>query len=249
MDHIEDYIGNSNIDFSCVIPVYNEQDCLYENAKKIIQVCDRLNISYEIIISDDGSTDNTPKIARKLQEEYSQIKYLRDKINKGRGEVVMQGFKICKGNIIAFMDIDLATDLEYLPMLIESIKKGSDVATGSRWLNNSKVCRTLDRKITSYVYNSLVRFLFDSSIKDHQCGFKAAKKEVILDLSKEMGERTDRSWAWDTEVLICAQKKGYRVHEFPIEWKNGMDSKFNYFKDIPKVFLYLLKLKFKIRQK
>ncbi len=229
--------------YSCVVPVYNEEGCLYKNAHKLIDAFKAFGRPFELIISDDGSTDGTPEIARNLSTEDASVRSIRYDTNMGRGEALVRGFKACKGKILAFMDIDLSVDLRYLPTLFNSIEQGADVATGSRWVSEAVVSRGLSRTIVSFFYNFMVRLLFDSEIKDHQCGFKAFKRESILGIISDMDERSDRSWAWDTEVLVRAQQKGYKIVEFPVEWQQGGSSKFRYIKDSWTVFLYLIKLK------
>lgn len=237
-------MGNEkNVLFSCVIPVYNEKDCLYENVHNLIKKFEELNIDFEIVVSDDGSTDSTPDIAELLLAGDSRVKYVRSDLNTGRGEAVSRGFRECSGQILAFIDIDLATSLDSLPTLIDIIKNGADVATGSRWLKQSIVKRSAYRRLISFVYNLIVRLLFNSKIKDHQCGFKAFRREKALQLLNEMGERTDRLWAWDTEILIRAQKKGLKIVEFPVVWYQGKHSKFRVLYDVPKIVIYLLKLR------
>lgn len=228
-----------------VTPIFNEEEILEKSIKKIYVELSKITENFEIIISDDGSTDATPQISSKLANNNDRIRFIRSEKNLGRGEALTRAFIQSKGEIIAFTDIDLAAEISELPMLIQTVKNGADVSTGSRWLPGSDVKRSPIRLTISYLYNLFVRLFFGSKLTDHQCGFKAFRSNVIFSVLKETGIRDDRGWAWDTEVLIRAQKCGYRVIEFPIRWRQGKRSKFNW-NDIWKVGTYLIKLKGKM---
>lgn len=229
---------------SIIFPVYNEEEVVEEGIMLTMKKLEELGVDYEIIVSDDGSKDRTYDIAKELSKAYPSVKVLRAEKNVGRGEAVAKGIEAAKSDITAFMDMDLATNLDSLPMLIKEIENGIDVSTGSRWVFGSKVERGIVRKIISYGYNILVKIMFDSKIKDHQCGFKAFKRDVALEIIKEAGYREDRGWAWDTEILIRAQKKGYKVSEIPVFWEEKKrKSKFKVISDVKKCALYLFKLR------
>jgi hypothetical protein len=232
--------------FSLFIPVYNEEKIIEKNLSKIFNKLNELNLDYEIIVADDGSTDSTGRIVKELRKKYENLRLYRSEKNLGRGEILSVSFKTANGKYIGFMDIDLATDLNYIKDLIENLKN-ADVVTGSRWLKESLVKREFFRWMISFFYNKfLLKVLFNSRVKDHQCGFKGFKKEVALKLVKECGVRKDRRWAWDTEMLIRAQRHGYNIKEFPVEWDTGRESKFKFLRDIAIVWTYLFKLRLKL---
>ncbi len=127
------------------------------------------------------------------------------------------------------MDVDLATDLRYLKPLCDAIRtEGYDFVTGSRMLPESKVERSFSRQISSKSYNFLVRVMLGSKLRDHQCGFKAFKRESVLPLLDEVKAK---HWFWDTEIFVRASRKGYRIKEIPVEWKSGRKTKVNLLKD------------------
>lgn len=235
------------VEISLFIPVFNEEKILRANLLKVYKKLKSMRKSFEIIVADDGSLDSTPCIVKKLSKNFKEIKLFRNEMNMGRGEVLNSSFKTARGKYIIFMDVDLATDLEYLPILIQELS-GADIATGSRWLSGSEVERSIFRLFVSIFYNKLVSIMFGSNIKDHQCGFKGFKRNVILRLSKESGIRKDRSWAWDTEILIRAQFHEYKISEFPVKWNEGKQTKFKFLKDIVKVGFYLIKLFFRFKK-
>jgi hypothetical protein len=145
------------------------------------------------------------------------------------------------------MDLDLTTDLKYLKPLIEAITvEGFDFSTGSRMLPESKAERTFRRKFSSKSYNFFVRRMLGSKLRDHQCGFKAFKRESLMQLLEEV-EATH--WFWDTEILVRAQKKGFKVKEFAVEWKSGKGTKVNMFKDSWSMFQQVVSLWWKLKRK
>jgi len=227
---------------SLVFPVYNEEKNLEKNMIKTMEFLNKLKTGYEIIIAEDGSTDRTYEIGLRLSKKYKNIRVLHSSIKLGRGKALKRAFFLAKGKYVGYMDIDLATDLKSLKDLIRYVKK-YDVVTGSRYLKNSKIKRTHKRIFLSWSYNFLARLLFNSRIHDHQCGFKAFKKKVVVRLNKL--SNADH-WFWDTEILILAQKYGYSVREFPVSWKESRKTKVNVFGDSLNMFINLIKLRMKI---
>lgn len=138
---------------------------------------------------------------------------------QGRGRALTRVMKTeAKGRIACYFDVDLATDMAHLPELIQTIRNGSDLATGSRLLPESRVMRSGKREIPSRVYNWLVRVVLGSTLHDHQCGFKSFNRERVGPILSSVRAT---HWFWDTEILVRAQKKGLRVREFPVRWQEG----------------------------
>jgi glycosyltransferase AglD len=130
---------------------------------------------------------------------------------------------------LVYMDLDLATDIKHLGALIDAVaKEGYDLATGSRLLSESKVERTWSRDVASKSFNFLVRAMLGSKVKDHQCGFKAFKREPLMQLLDEV---ESNHWFWDTEIIVRAEHKGLRVKEIPVEWSMGKGTKVKLFRD------------------
>ncbi|AEA47796.1 flippase-like domain-containing protein [Archaeoglobus veneficus] len=213
---------------SVVLPAYNEAMRLEMAVMEIIKALEKIGYDYEVIIAEDGSTDGTAEIAAKLADG-NRIRHLHSDERLGKGGAILRAFEAAKGSIVAFVDVDLSTDLKHLKELIDAIAvEGYDIAIGSRLTKGSKAERPVRRNVASKVYNFLVRFMLGSKVKDHQCGFKAFKKDLILDLGKKA---KDRHWFWDTEVLVLAQREGLRIKEIPVEWKQSKDSKISLAKD------------------
>ena len=231
---------------SVIFPAYNEVDVLEDTIKKVILNLDTFADSYEIIIAEDGSTDGTNKLASMLAEKDTRIKHIHRQKRLGRGTALKNSFKKSSGEIIVYMDLDLATDLSHLRELIEAINiEGFDLATGSRLLSKSKVNRSWTRNLASSSYNLIVRKLLGSKIKDHQCGFKSFRREPLLILVDEV-EATH--WFWDTEILVRANRRGYKIKEIPVLWKSGKETKVRLFKDSVNMFWQVLALWWRLKK-
>jgi glycosyltransferase AglD len=215
---------------SVVLPSYNEADIIESTVEQVMTALKEHGEPYEIIIAEDGSTDGTDKKADMLSIEYEGIvKHLHEEKRLGRGNALKKAFSNAIGNILVYMDVDLATDVRHLDELIRSVQfEGYEIATGSRMLADSRVKRSGTRNLASKVYNFLVRELLGSKVKDHQCGFKAFRREPLLQLLPEVGAS---HWFWDTELLVRASRKGYRIKEIPIEWEGGRETKVRLLKD------------------
>ncbi len=230
---------------SVFLPFYNEEDILETNTKKVISQLEKSKLNFEIYLVNDSSKDSSGTIAKKLTKD-KRIKYLYFDNGPSRRENLALAFLKSKNPILLFMDIDLATDISYLEELISAIEKDNDVATGSRYLG-IKAKREFYRKFFSTAYNLTIRILFNSKIKDHQCGFKAFKRESLFKLIKEMGydQTFTRGWFWDAELLIRAQRKKLKIKVIPVKWICAKKSSFNFLREL-KVINYMLKLRWRL---
>lgn len=231
---------------SVFVPCYNEEQRLEKNILLIYEMLLSLKKQFELIIVDDGSTDKTRNIAKEVEAKHKEIKYQFYTNGPSRRENLGKAFFTSKGAIIAFMDLDLSADMSYFPKLIESIEKGNYIAIGSRY-KGVRAKREWNRRIISWAYNFFMRLYFGSKIQDHQCGFKAFQKEKIISLLEDMGydETFVRGWFWDVELLVRAQKKGYKIDEFSVPWKFGKQSSFDFKREL-KMLPYVLKLRRRI---
>ena len=230
---------------SLVLPAYNEVNYLTDAVEKTMQVLNAFTNSYEIIIAEDGSTDGTAERAIELTQKNPYIKHIHRDQRLGRGTALNNAFKQCRGDVLVYMDLDLATDIRFLKPLVEAITlEGYDISTGSRMLPESKAERTFGRSISSKTYNFLVRHMLGSKLRDHQCGFKAFKKDAVLGLLDEVEAK---HWFWDTEILVRAQQHGFKVKEIAVEWKSGKGTKVNLFKDSWNMFNQVMKLWWKLK--
>jgi glycosyltransferase involved in cell wall biosynthesis len=182
----------------------------------LLQEVPQLNEDFCIIIAEDGSTDGTDAVAKSLEGMYPNVIHLHSPRKLGRGLALKRAWNKIDGDIYAFVDADLATDMKYFPQLINSIREGNDLATGSRYIEGAKVNRPPLRRFASQFYNGLIRMLYKDKVFDHQNGFKAFSKRLIKD---EMNNCISDDWFWDTEIIVRSIHDRYRFVEFPVEWK------------------------------
>ena len=203
---------------SIVITVYNDAERVEEAVNQTEITLSEFIPSFEIIIAEDGNTDGTAEIASRIAREKSFVKHIHNKARLGRGKALSNAFKLSKGEIVAYLDVDLSTNMKHLKELINAIKNEDyDIAIGSRMLKESEVKRTFKRYIMSKGFNFLTKVILHSKIKDHQCGFKSFRKDILMNFLDEI---EDEHWFWDTEMLILAQRSKYRIKEIPVKWED-----------------------------
>ena len=210
-----------------VIPVLNEEVDLEPSTRTLHEFMKAHFDHYEwgIVIADNGSTDATLDIAQRLSEEFANVSHVRLK-RRGRGRALKRAWTESEADIVAFMDVDLSTDLEALPGLIRAVDvDGYEVAIGSRLIKGAVVTkRPFKRELLSRGYSLLIRTTFLCGFRDAQCGFKAVTRRVadeVVPLVENTG------WYFDTELLIIAEKNGYSIRELPVKWSDDLDSTVN----------------------
>lgn len=212
-----------------VIPVYNEEHVLGQSVATLRQFLEQnLSQSWKIVIADNASTDSTWAVAQDLAQQYIDVVSLHLD-EKGRGRALRRAWIESSADIVSYMDVDLSTDLKAFPELIQAIEDGYDVAIGSRLLPGSSVTRSFKREFTSRSYNLLIRAMFLGKFSDAQCGFKALSSKAAREL---VPLTKDHEWFFDTELLILAEKKGYRTKEIPVAWAEDPDTRVAIFKTV-----------------
>jgi glycosyltransferase involved in cell wall biosynthesis len=219
---------------SLYIPIFNEEEILERDLELISYVLRKLPYDYEIFVVDDASIDHSALIAEKIASTNRDVKHLRFEEGPTRRENLAQAFKQATGDIVAFMDIDLATNLRFVPDLIHEADHKADIVTGSRYAKGAKIKRRLGRLVVSVLYNGFIRLLFGTKVRDHECGFKAFKRNVILKLVDEMGydASLNRGVFWDTELIVRALRDGYSVKEIPVWWTEKRKSSLYFGREI-----------------
>ncbi len=201
-----------------VVPVYNEEKEIEENILKLAAFCvDGLRAyDWRIIIADNASTDNTPVKSATLAKKNPRIVHFRLE-QKGRGRAVKQVWSQSKTDFCAYMDLDLSTDLNHFPKLLDALENGYDIAIGSRLAKGARVeGRTFIRELTSRALNFIfIQMFFHTKFTDAQCGFKAVSRNVVDNLIPQIH---DNGWFFDGELLIVAEKSGYKIYEEPVHW-------------------------------
>lgn len=222
-------ISKQPVSVDIVIPVLNEAHVLKRSIGTLHDFLTTNPFPYrwQIVIIDNGSTDGTIEKARELSEQYPEVRSLH-LTQRGRGRALRHAWLQSQADIVAYMDVDLSTDLKHLRPLIDSIATGQhDVATGSRLQAQSETTRSAKREFISRVYNLMVKAMLFTRFSDAQCGFKAMSRRAVEQIIPQV---EDQSWFFDTELLVLAEKQGFRIADIPVRWIEDDDSRVKIFK-------------------
>lgn len=206
-----------------VIPVYNEESDLAESVRRLRgHLRTEFPWDFRITIADNASIDGTPVIAAELAEQLPEVEVVRMEL-KGRGRALHHVWSASDAAVLAYMDVDLSTDLAALTPLIAPLVSGhSDLSIGTRLGPGSRVTRGAKREVISRCYNLLLRSTLATRFTDAQCGFKAIRADVAAGLLPHV---EDSGWFFDTELLVLAERSGLRIHEVPVDWIDDLDSR------------------------
>ncbi|KAB8197855.1 glycosyltransferase [Nonomuraea phyllanthi] len=213
--------GLASVDI--VIPVLNEQRALPGCVRTLARFLDDgFPLPWRITIVDNGSTDATWPVACALAAEYERVHVRRLDI-RGRGAALRAAWRESPADVVVYMDVDLSTGLGALFPLVASVASGhAELAIGTRLAHGARTRRSPRRELISRAYNALLRHGFGARFSDAQCGFKAARTDVVRPL---MAKVEDDGWFFDTELLLLAEHNGLRVHEVPVDWIEDEDSR------------------------
>ncbi|MEA2496528.1 MAG: hypothetical protein QOJ29_4439 [Thermoleophilaceae bacterium] len=214
---------SERVDVEIVLPVYNEEHTLRASVTRLHEYlsCD-FPLTWRVLIADNASNDRTLQVACDLAETLDGVDVLHV-ARKGRGCALRAAWLASPARVVAYMDIDLSTDLRaLLPLVAPLISGHSDVAIGSRLARSARVVRGTKRALISRSYNLILRTLLRARFSDAQCGFKAVRTEVAKRLLPAV---VDEGWFFDTELLVLAQRQGLRIHEVPVDWVDDPDSR------------------------
>ncbi|MFI8359356.1 glycosyltransferase [Streptomyces sp. NPDC085612] len=205
-----------------VIPVFNEEKDLGPCVQRLHEhLSHTFPYPFRITVADNASTDRTPEVAAGLAAALDGVRSTRLE-EKGRGRALRTVWSRSEAPVLAYMDVDLSTDLNaLLPLVAPLISGHSDLAIGTRLARSSRVVRGAKREFVSRAYNLLLRSSLAARFSDAQCGFKAIRREVaerLLPLVEDSG------WFFDTELLVLAERAGLRIHEVPVDWVDDPDS-------------------------
>jgi len=206
-----------------VIPVYNEQHVLGASVRTLHSYLERhFNFAFAITVADNASTDATLQVATALSRELHGVTVLHLAC-KGRGRALRAAWSASEADVVAYMDVDLSTDLTALAALLQPLlDRRADLAIGSRLAPGAEVSRGVKREAISRAYNLLLRLSLGAAFSDAQCGFKAGRREIVQTLLHEV---EDDAWFFDTELLYLAQRNGLAIHEVPVRWVDDPDSR------------------------
>ncbi|MGD0212518.1 MAG: dolichyl-phosphate beta-glucosyltransferase [Terriglobales bacterium] len=228
--------------YTFVIPAYNESVRLRPTLDALLRYTQEQKWDAEILVVNDGSTDNTAQIVREYNQSHPQILLLENPGNRGKGYSVRNGMLHARGDICLFTDADLSSPIEEAEKLFDAIGRGADIAIGSRWLRVELQTerQPLYRQLFGRIFNLALRVILGLRFADTQCGFKAFRREAaqrIFPLQKI--ER----WGWDPEILFLARRAGLRVEEVPVLWAHSEGTRLHPLRDGLKMFLEVLRIR------
>lgn len=217
---------NAPLDLSVIVPAYNEELRLERPLLEARDYFRARGRSVELIAVDDGSSDGTSALVRRLAEDTPELRLIRLPANRGKGYAVRTGVVNARGRRVLFADADGATPISEIERLDAALDEGADVAIGSRALESLEVQvrARIHRRVMGRCFHLLVQLLTVDGIRDTQCGFKLFRAEAAHDLFSRM--RMD-GFSFDVEVLLMARRGGWRIAEVPVNWAHQPGSRVN----------------------
>ncbi|MBD3379113.1 MAG: glycosyltransferase [Candidatus Omnitrophica bacterium] len=228
-----------DIFLSILIPAYNEEKNLRATLSEISGYLSARDLSCEVLIVDDGSSDSTFEIASSCKELFREMRVLKNAENKGKGFSIKKGISEARGENILFMDADSSTSIEQLDRFLP-LSGEHDIHIASRRVPGANVSMPLNRAVLGKIYIILASLILRIRVKDLNCGFKIFKTPVARDV---FARQVMSGWSFDAEVLFIAGKRGYSIKEVPVEWTYGEHSKVRPLKDGIESFIGLLRIK------
>ncbi len=232
------------LDFSLVIPAYNEEKRILPTILSANNFLRDHFDSFEILIVNDGSSDNTQNVIENLMKDFSNLRIINLDKNKGKGFATKRGILDAKGKTILYADADGAAPIEESSRLLKAIENGANLAIGSRarFSADTKVETLLYRKFLGRIFNGFVNLLILPGVADTQCGFKMFNSATAFTLFTNV---TSDNFSFDVEVLFLARKAGCKIIEVPINWSNISGSKVNVLSDSFNMFFDIIKFRLK----
>jgi glycosyltransferase involved in cell wall biosynthesis len=232
---------SESVKVSFVIPAYNEATRILDTLRRIAEYRKHLPYKSEILVVDDGSTDETGAIVERL--DYSGLRLIRNGTNRGKGYSVKSGVLAAIGDYVLFSDADLSTPIEETAKLLAvAVKENADVVLGSRGLDNRYIEKhqSTVRESGGRLFNVMVRTLLGLNIRDTQCGFKLFKRTRV---QSAFQKQTTDGFGFDPEVLFVMSRQGLKILEVPVHWSHADGSKIRFFRDGVRMFTDLLRIR------
>lgn len=229
-------------ELSVIIPTYNESKNIQKTVTDVVRYLSQKGLPSEIIVVDDGSTDNTVMLVKHLQKQIPHLKLIESRPNQGKGYVVKRGMLEGEGKYLLFMDADQATHITELDKFLPKIDEGYDILIGSRRLKNTNV-QIVQPRIRHYMgwfYMTIAKAVLKVPLLDYNCGFKLYRSEAA---KKIFEKQLMNDWSFDAELMLLARKFNFRISEIAVNWTHGENSKVRPIKDSIKTFAALLKIK------
>ncbi len=228
--------------YSFVIPAYNESARIGPTLDEVLRYTEEQNWDAEIVVVDDGSTDDTAEIVRDYGKRYAQVLLVENPGNRGKGYSVRNGMLHARGEICLFTDADLSSPMTEARKLFEAIGRGVDVAIGSRWLRAELQTerQPLYRQALGRIFNGALRAILGLKFADTQCGFKAFRREAAQGIFPL--QKIER-WGFDPEILFLARRAGLRVEEVPVVWAHSEGTRLHPLRDGMRMFGEVLRIR------
>lgn len=235
-------VDRRNLYLSIVVPAYNEEMRIGKTLKEILSYLSTHNYTYELIIVDDGSTDETIRVVNDATREREDVNILTNGHNCGKGFAVKKGMLRASGQYILFTDADLSTPVGELGKFLEQLESGFDLVIGSRKTHGAivEVHQTWVREYMGRVFTWLTNIIVTKNLTDITCGFKCFRLEAA---KRIFSRQRLNDWSFDAEILFIAQKLGYIIKEVPVSWRNDPHTKVHLLRDTFNSFLGLLKIR------
>jgi glycosyltransferase involved in cell wall biosynthesis len=216
--------------YSIIIPAYNETARIEVALSMVTECLQRRGWDAEVLVVDDGSTDNTAALVEAWSRKHPAVQLIRNGQNHGKGYSVRNGMLRASGEIVMFTDADLSSPMDEAERLFRAIDEGADVAIGSRWLTGRRIVhkQPLYRRVFGRCFNALTRTIMRLPFADTQCGFKAFRREAA---HLVFGLQRIERWGFDPEILFIAVSRGLRVAEVPVTWGHDERSRISYLRD------------------
>ncbi|MFP4475185.1 MAG: glycosyltransferase [Desulfatibacillaceae bacterium] len=234
-------------ELSIVVPMYNESRCIAENAALILQFLDSAPVSSELVLVNDGSTDDTLSISRGIAHSDGRVRVMDGGMNRGKGHAVRTGMLAAEGELRLFMDADLAVPLEFVHSALDRLRGGADVAIASRHMPGAemKVREESIREVCGKAYRKGVLAAFRLGVTDITCGLKGFQAGA----AREVFERSMiPGWGYDAEIIFLARKLGLRIEEFPVHWFHSFDTKVRLVRDSLRTFREMVQIEVHYRR-
>jgi len=232
---------SESVKVSLVIPAFNEANRIKDSLRGIAEYLKTTKFDSEILVVDDGSSDETAAIVQRL--DYSGLALIRNDINRGKGYSVRRGVLAATGDFVLFSDADLSTPIEELDRLLAAaVQEKADVVVGSRGLDSRLIEKHQSsvRENGGRLFNVMVRMLLGLNIRDTQCGFKLFRRSTV---QSAFQKQTTDGFGFDPELLFLMSRQGLKILEVPVRWRHADGSKIRFFRDGCGMFVDLLRIR------